>query len=158
MVRLGAPQARGRRMGPTGDVHVAAHSETDQVRPLVVSVRPRLPEGRDGDVHQSGVEVAQVAVSKSQGLHEPGLMHLQQHVGLIGKATQQGGAIGGGDIKGDAPTVGGEVEPVEAAIGAGLVVRKGRNMAHGVAAGWLHLDQVGPHIGHQLPAVDAEGA
>ena len=87
----------------------------------------------------------------------PGWNVSRDNVSLLGEAAEQGGAIGGGDVQGDAAFVGVEVEPVEAALGMRLIVNEGTGAAHGVATGRLHLDDVGPHVGHVFAAVDAQG-
>ena len=40
----------------------------------------------------------------------------------------------------------------------GLVVDEGPDAAHRVSAGGLHLYDIGPHVGHQLATVHAQGA
>jgi hypothetical protein len=59
------------------------------------------------------------------------------------------------EIEDDAALVG-VVEPEEqAAVGIGVLLKKGADPARRIAAGWLDLDHVGAQVGEQLAAIGA---
>ena len=145
-------------MGPAGDVHIPAHGEAHQIRRLEITVRAGLTEGSDGTVHQAGRVRRQAVVSQAPGIHVSRGAGFQQHVGSEREPAQQRRPFRCSYVQGHAALVGVEVEPVQAAAGAGLAADEGANLAHGVAAGRLDFDDVGTHVGQQLAAINAHGA
>ena len=82
-------------------------------------------------------------IAQADALQEARRERLDDHVGGGGQAPEEGLAVGGGDVQGDAALAGVVSEEVEALLGVHLVVVEGADAAAGVAAGRLDLDDVG---------------
>ena len=129
-----------------------------QVGRLEITVGAGLSERRYRGVHQAGRVRGQAFVAQTQRIHVARRGGLQHYVGGDGELAQRGRALRRVDVQRYAALVGVEVEPVQAAAGAGLAADERADVAHGVAAGRFNLDDVGAQVGQQLAAIDAHGA
>src|SRR5438093_2775084 len=73
--------------GITIGEHDAARSLRDEVAASVATVHARLPEGRDGDVDEPGMQLAQVLIAEPEPRQFARLPIFYQHVGTPGEGA-----------------------------------------------------------------------
>ena len=137
-----------RAVGHPRHAHDAGDRLDGEVHGLVVAVRPRDAVAGAGGVDQRRVGRVQHVPADAQPVHHAGGEILQQHVGLLRHADQQGAAFFRFEVEGDGALVG-----VEHGDGQGLAV--GRAAAQRLAVQGLDLDDFGAGLGHQHGGVRA---
>lgn len=120
----------------------------------VVTVRARLPEGRNRGHDQPRVASDQRRKTEPESLQIAGCAILDEDVGPVHQLLEEPAPRLACEIEGDGALARVEVEEERAALRVWDVVAEGTSPARGIAAvRGLQLDDVGTEIGEQLCAV-----
>ncbi len=116
------------------------------------AVRTRLAERRDGDHHETGVDLLQLRVTEIPLTHLPRQVVLDQYVRPAQQAREQLAAFRDRHIAGHAPFVRVVDEKEPALLRVSPVTREGTRPACSFARRRLHLDHVGAVVAEELRA------
>ena len=111
---------------------------------------PSLPERRDRAHDEARVAGAQRLVPQPERVELAERQRVDEHVRAGDEAAEQGAAVLGRHVQGDAALAGVVVPEVEAALGVRHILVERADLALGGAAGRLDLDHVGALVGHEL--------
>ena len=125
----------------TATAHRAAEGESDGVGPGVVAPGAGLAERGEAEHDQVGIVVGER--ERIEGAIAAGLAGFEHDVRVGGELEEEFEAVGAVQVERERALAGGVVPPVEAALGAGLVVEERAVAAADVAVGRLDLDHVG---------------
>ena len=109
--------AQRRAIGIPRQRRVAPHRHHHQIARAERRVRSRLPERRDRAAHQTRVLALQRVPAEPPLFERARCEGVEQHVGLVQQALQQGAPRGRLGVERDAALAGVEREPREAALG-----------------------------------------
>ena len=127
-----------------------AAGQQREVRGLFVCARAVAAEGRHRHVDQARPIRPQGVVAEAVGGQRARPFRLQQGVGAVQQTQEQVAPGRPGPIERDRALVEVVVPEVQAALGMGIVVQEGGQVAGGGAARRLDADDVGAHVRQQL--------
>ncbi|MNT08997.1 hypothetical protein D3C72_1437580 [compost metagenome] len=132
-------------VGQADQAHQAGIRLHDAVDAGAARIWSLLPVGGDRAVDQRGVGFSQLCMAEPEAFHYPRAHALHHDVGARDQAACHGHAVGGLEVERHAQLV--AVEAVEQR--AVVAEPAGAQPAAKLAAGRLHLDDPGAHVGQQ---------
>ena len=118
---------------------------------VIVLVRTRQPERRDGAHHQPGIELPERLIGKAQLGHAAGRIVVDEDIGLGNELPESGGVPN--EVQAQPAFVGVERQKRPAFFRIDTVVGEGPPLTGGIAARLLDLDDLGAQITDQLAGI-----